>query len=318
MCRWAPEVAASGDRGFARSLIRRLLCRRAALARTCRVRGGGCALTPAGARVLGERDLSVPGRRRGRRYRGAWGSHGVRSAAGAAWCCEKMSELAVGGRPVCHGFKLERELRASRNGGPSARLLLVAMPLTIAGVALFGVLGRSACRSARRSCSARSLRRPTLCWPATSASGRRGTRRSASRTSRSPARPVSTTAWRSRFCSWASSWRAARDRRLVRGLAARGRGCTRHRGLRWRSARRSATGFGAAAVRLRDRGLMARRARRLARGRRRARDLRSDGDRQRLRLFGRVRRRRRLAPLRARHEYNVGVHDGSRDRREVR
>ena len=52
---------------------------------------------------------------------------------------EKMSELAVVVALFATGLKLERELQP-RKWRTVARLLLVAMPLTIAGVALFGVL----------------------------------------------------------------------------------------------------------------------------------------------------------------------------------
>jgi NhaP-type Na+/H+ or K+/H+ antiporter len=52
---------------------------------------------------------------------------------------EKMSELAVVVALFATGLKLERELEP-RKWRTVARLLLVAMPVTIAGVALFGVL----------------------------------------------------------------------------------------------------------------------------------------------------------------------------------
>ena len=52
---------------------------------------------------------------------------------------EKMSELAVVVALFATGLSFERELRP-RKWRTVARLLLVAMPLTIAGVALFGVV----------------------------------------------------------------------------------------------------------------------------------------------------------------------------------
>ena len=52
---------------------------------------------------------------------------------------ERLSELAVVVALFATGLKLERELQP-RQWRTVARLLLVAMPLTIAGVALFGVL----------------------------------------------------------------------------------------------------------------------------------------------------------------------------------
>ena len=67
--------------------------------------------------------------------------------------------------------------------------------------------GDGALARRRDRARARRSRRRTRCWRATSASARRATRRSASPTSPSRARPGSTTGWRSRSCCSASSWR---------------------------------------------------------------------------------------------------------------
>ena len=132
--------------------------------------------------------------------RGSRGARrGLAESDGGRWLLQRVSELVVIASLFGTGLKLDRPL-TWRSWSGVGRLLVVAMPLTIAAVALFqerrhGTLverraGAGGHPGARRS----------------GAGGRRqvgppGTRTSARRTSRSPARPGSTTVSRSRFSS---------------------------------------------------------------------------------------------------------------------
>ena len=122
---------------------------------------------------------------------------------------EHLSELALIIALFGTGLKLDRALTLREWSGVG-RLLLVAMPLTIGAVALFGSLVMGLGAGAAIMLGA--WRPPTRCSPAPSGSGRPATRRSASRTSRSRARPASTTGWPSRSCCSAPSWPARRAR----------------------------------------------------------------------------------------------------------
>ena len=112
---------------------------------------------------------------------------------------QRVSELAIVIALFGTGLKLDRPL-TWRSWSGVGRLLVVAMPLTIAAVALFGsgVMGLSL-GAALVLGAILAPTDPVLAGDV--GSGRPGTRTSASRTSRSPARPGSTTVSRSRFSS---------------------------------------------------------------------------------------------------------------------
>ena len=134
------------------------------------------------------------------------GSALVIEALGVGWLSptadaellQRVSELAIVIALFGTGLKLDRPL-TWRSWSGVGRLLVVAMPLTIAAVALFGAASWDS-RWAPRWCWGPSWRPPIRCWRATSGRAA-GDEDERGRTSRSPARPGSTTVSRSRFSS---------------------------------------------------------------------------------------------------------------------
>ena len=183
------------------------------------------------------------------------------------------------------------------------------MPLTIAGVVAFGtgVMGLSLGAAIVLGAI---LARPSRCSPATSASGRRATRRSTSPTSRSPARPGLTTGSRCRSCSSACS----RSTRAVRGGWASGSPADVLYAIAVGVAIGIAVGhgLGGLAIWLRDRRLLAKAFDGWLAIPERARDLRAGRDRRRLRVRRRLRRRGRLSP--AQHTHGAQPRDPRRRR----
>ena len=246
---------------------------------------------------------------------------GLVAAAGIHFWASAGSTRSRTPRSIEHAAELARDRRAVRDRAEararadaarwrtSRGCCCVAMPLTIAAVALFGTLGAWGCRSARRSCSARCLAPtdPVL-------AGDIGVGPPGDEDEREPNFSITGEAGLNDglafpFVLLGLSWSPRRAAGSATGLLAdvlyaivAGLAIGASLGY----------GIAALAVRLRDREPARTRARRLGGDRRRAGHLRRDRDRGRLRVPRRLRGRDRAsAATSTTTSATARVHDGA-------